>query len=363
MEHYVERDPPLVLLAVTLLFASGSVACGEPDSEEGSAVEETETVQQAVSTCTPRSGFDTCYETSWDGLEYWQDTLPDPDWREVEPSSAPDVDYEVRIVVKDLNAGVIPTRSGQGEYNSWGDYYRTMENLVGVDVTEYTVSVAVEGVPMKVDKSNYPVPFQDDPGSTGEFLHDALTDEDGRIYIDNVDKTDDLIPEEALQHYEVLVDDQPVTGSENYTSHSIDDETVLEDGPWTADFTLDHYIHQSGTIVTGSINNVTYNATYRCIFTYDSGTAEVQRHCPITEADGLMIHNAVEADGQWDLTDPRESTDDASSFSHSYLNQVPENDSCSFGRADFDYVEDYEDSDMLKTQYVDPTDCDGFFGN
>lgn len=195
---YVSRPtlsyPPLILI--------GCVD-EEGDSDGMAPSAEVESVKKATVThCTPKSGYDTCYEIDNQDLEYWQTTLPDPDWRTIEPSSEPGIDVEVTVETEDLNAGVIPTASGQGHYNDWDDYQSALDSLLGVDTDQYDVALRVKGPTLKLDDSQEPT-----AATTGVFRFDALSNEDGEIYIDGQDKTSVLMEDGFGNDHKITYDD------------------------------------------------------------------------------------------------------------------------------------------------------------
>ncbi len=251
-----------MLTAFTLVFTG----CGEtespPGDEESSA--ETATVSSALlSNCRPDHNYTTCLEIDLSKVEYWQDTLPNPGWRYVQPSSDPDLDYEVTVSLDKLNGGVIPTAPGQGVYDDFDDYYDAYSNLMGVDPRTDDFVVTVIGSTAKLGSDGGPI-----TRTTGVFEYDALSDADGSIIIDGVSMTNEFINTDRIHHFTQEVD----SGTSQYTvsepsltplahepfHEELVDSSLLADGYWRADlkkFTRDFDVIGSTTVVTGK--NVT----------------------------------------------------------------------------------------------------------
>lgn len=252
----------------------------------------------------------------------------------------------------ELNAGVIPTYPGQGDYSSWSEYQSALAQLIGVDYTNYDVIVEIEGITMKVDDNDNPVAYGDNPGSSSKFFHDALSDEDGRIYVDNQDVTGDLLRSHQIGNYDVEVDGQPLSGNSiNLQGHDGPFEwmelTTLEDSPWTADFSLDAECEQSincamtwgGTV----IRNVEVHGQ-RCIWLYDTVFDIVQVHCP--SPDFLQVTSDWKFDGSWkdEETSHVEGSPEIEQWRYG---KTPAEEGCSDGLAIFDSNHGKNDSDLL----------------
>jgi hypothetical protein len=79
-----------------------------------------------------------------------------------------------------LNDGLIPTAEGQGHYESEDEFVRTMEQeLLGMEEGESFILEVWGGSTAKLVQDRSAI----SEASTGNFLVDALTDEEGNIYI------------------------------------------------------------------------------------------------------------------------------------------------------------------------------------
>lgn len=168
--------------------------------------DQTQTKQQklgAVTVCESNDGL-SCVEIDPDEVTSWQEMVAEEDtpWRSVTAITSIDADenYEVIIDLEHLNAGVIPTEDGQGIYDSEEEYMALLSDLLGVPVNEDTdISLKVLGLSAKLDEGREFIV----PESTGDFVFDALSTEDGRIIIAGVDRTDEFLPSpEEIQHPE-----------------------------------------------------------------------------------------------------------------------------------------------------------------
>ncbi len=176
-----------------LTFISlGLTACGDDDvpAPDGTASDIDAVKSMVVTPCTPDPDYNDCQEVDLDQVRHWTDTLHDPDgpaWRDVQPSSEDELDYEVTINVDKLSGGVISTTRSQGQYQSAKHFKTTISTLLGVDVTTDNFALIVHGSTIKQAEDGGPAP------SYGVFLYDALSDEDGKIFIDGVEKNNDFI--------------------------------------------------------------------------------------------------------------------------------------------------------------------------
>lgn len=96
-----------------------------------------------VEECEPVDDFDTCHEVDLDQVEYWQDTLPDPDWRDIEESKHEGFDYDIYIDPLELNFGVVPTMDDQGYYDDEDHFNAVYSELVGVDIEQHDIAIFV----------------------------------------------------------------------------------------------------------------------------------------------------------------------------------------------------------------------------
>ena len=293
---YFVTHPPLLLALI---------ACGDDVTQTTEESEDIESIEQAATVpCQPDPGYDSCEETSIFQSDHWQSTLPDPDWRTISPTKDPDLDYVVEIDAHELNGGVIPTATGQGNYSSWTHFFQTIGDLIGVHVDLNRVGVIVDGATLKVDTNGQPV-----VGSTGHFIYDALSDEDGQIYIDNQNVTGQIVPHGSGHTDHVIQSGSNTTSLSGSTSTSSDpstasppiqlsDTTTLAAGNWTADFTLS--ISEVEPLVwhNAEVTNISWGPAPPCTWVFDSSLFTIQRHC--FEADtafvGLHLPNSAYED-------------------------------------------------------------------
>ena len=174
----------------------------------------------AVDDCNPSGDFDTCYEIDLDEVEYWQDTMSDPAWRGVEEDpDGYDVDYKVTLRPMALNAGVIPTADGQGEYDSVEHYKLLRAEFLGLSSPDDSVLIKTIGNTVKQTADGGPT-----HGSSGVFVYDALTNSDGQIIIDGEDRTDEFIDRRRFHAFEQVREDLE---SGTTTSMALDDDDAL----------------------------------------------------------------------------------------------------------------------------------------
>lgn len=196
-----------IAAAVTVL--AGPLAAGE-------AVAAT---SDNASECDPEPPFNFCLEVNLDEVVYWQDTLGDPQWRQITPvDDEPAVDYRIDIDVTALNGGVIPTKPGQGHYEDVDEYVDQKNALLGLDQVsgEHLVETTTSGRTIKVDTAGDPV-----PESTSILVHDAMSNEDGRIFIDGEDVTERIIDFDRASWWEIEQSDgTTVSGGMNTLSGS-----------------------------------------------------------------------------------------------------------------------------------------------
>ena len=168
------------MLGSLMLIAIGiTVGCGETSEV---AMEESKQAQTAApeheeSPCASDPGHHECLDIGEDEIVAWQDDYEDPSWRTNstrEEDGMSVVDFDARA----LNTGLIPTEAGQGHYDSEEDLLQTIEELLG-EPAESSGFSSVAGDWTKLDND-----WEEDKGSSGEFVWDALSDEDGNIYID-----------------------------------------------------------------------------------------------------------------------------------------------------------------------------------
>ena len=193
-----------------LTVASG---CGEDTTASDEHGSDLDTIQSAaVTDCAPSGHYETCYEVDLDEVDHWKDTLPEPDWRTVEKDpEGHDVDYKITIEAKELNGGIMPTEEDQGYYDTEADYEEERRHLLGITDPDPSYIVVTRGSTAKKTSDGEPT-----EATTGVFLYDALTNDDGRIIIGDKDKTEDLIDLGRAFNFEQHIED-------NGDSTSVDD--------------------------------------------------------------------------------------------------------------------------------------------
>ena len=149
-----------------------------------------------ASSCTPDEEFDLCYEIDLANPEYWQDQGgSDPDWRTVEV--APEelgVDYVVTLHTKALNGGIVPTATGQGEYDNMDALIDTYSEFIGVNIRDNTYILLTSGSSAKLGHGGTPASVH-----YGIFVYDALSNDEGKVIIDGEDRTADFIDRTRTQ--------------------------------------------------------------------------------------------------------------------------------------------------------------------
>lgn len=276
-------------LAILMLTALPLMLLACSDDESGLSDDVATTAQAATSSCSPDPPYDTCHEVDLDQLTYWQDDLHDPDWRDVEPAHDPDVDFEVSIDAFELNGGVIPTQAGQGDYEDEDEFFKTVSSLLGVNVTSNVVVVDVQNSSVKYTTQQEPT-----GASTGDFLQDALTNDDGEIWIDHQDRTDDFIDHNRHHGYSQSV--EPASSSSQTTndleedlaapkpsssSGFIEDTETLDNGQgWTAELRIS-FVPEKKYVIIPELVDIRYQGN-ECDWIWVEGPAgfDIARyHC------------------------------------------------------------------------------------
>ena len=110
----------------------------------------------------------------------WQETVGEGEtpWRTVSESERENVNVVVTFEPRKLNAGFIPTASGQGHYESEEDFGQTLEQLLGVDLNQ-SIEIVQTRATTKVteDRQSFA------RGTTGDFVFDAMSDDEGNVFI------------------------------------------------------------------------------------------------------------------------------------------------------------------------------------
>ena len=263
---------------------------------------------EANSSCEPERPYNDCWQVDLSQLQYWQDTLHDPQWRIVEESDHEILDYRVTIDARSLNGGVIPTAPGQGHYASEEDYAQAVEDLLGVPI-DATTEVQIHGTTTKMAVECGPV-----ARSTGSFVNDALTDEHGRLIIDGEDRTEDYIRpyvqrwdhqvegqcQDGLDAGDISTDDQmesttfEVSGGWSpspWPFYSLLADGVYEADLWTESGKLAFEFDVSMSWQVGSrIDNVRhYLLPNACILYWDFDAMVLEFQCMV--ADELYLEN------------------------------------------------------------------------
>ena len=264
---------------------------------------------------------------------------------------------------------------------------QTYNELLGIDTTQYSYLVVVYGTTLKMTTDGAPT-----EATSGVFLHDAITDEDGQIYIDGTNRTEAYInPDyrhEQTQKIEQIdgssetieSDDDSTSDSDSDTTSSgdfstqfwlspfpfmtIEDQEELEDQGWEATLqmlTSDYKLERD--TIASSISNIRSDGT-RCVGTWfetESGFVAVDIEC--YEAKLALEMDPQDEDGNRipDTTISRTSGDGESPTarslgfmfsSHSELS--PEGKGCA--RGVLDPAGGAWDNAIVKTDTTD--DCD-----
>ena len=353
--------PPLAvfLIAVGLVL----VGCGQDDAgDDTDLASEVDSVEQStVSDCQPEPGFDVCYSANTSQLDYWQSTLPDPDWRTVSSHDDPDIDYEVRITADALNAGIIPTAPGQGDYGDWAEFQAHLSDLIGVDVSEDSALLAVEGMSVKYNDQG-----EISSASTGAFIYDSLTNDDGQIIVDGEDETDEFVGQNmGYDRYRVIYDDGTSQSilegdDEDLDSVSTNSDSVAEltSGDWYAELATEHRATtNAATFHMSQISNLR-EGPWGCTFIiYDEeGEKVVEKSCH--KADRLSILSQIPG-GSPEILEA-EVGHVAASLKLSHVTppaERPAKAGCAYGEALFDDSADEWDDDVVYTSSMDSRDC------
>ena len=218
------------LLCVALVFITAiATGCNEAEEVNGGAYDSSTHLSQHlhggnVNQCDTPKGWDNCYEVYGSDLVYWQDTLSAPSWRTMVYNDTTGELESVVIDAKELNAGFIPTKSGQGIYPTENHFLDAYLALLGVNSLEVLANISI----VQID-STYKVSTAGDsisPYSTGNFILDALSDENGDITIENnvIEFQADLAEELTI----ISPNDGPTTTTSQSLHDS--DSTVVVNG-------------------------------------------------------------------------------------------------------------------------------------
>ncbi len=362
--------PPPAQLSLTatvvglVLFSMTGCSLADDETSGDDTLEEAETTQSSlVSECDPDEYYASCIEIDAQQTVTWQDTLPDPDWRTVEPSDNPELDYEIEIDVSELNGGIIPTAEGQGEYDTEAEFFAAYSSLIGIDVENNEFGLIVAGETVKQATDGGP-----SEGSTGVFVYDALTDEDGKLFVDNTDVTDQFVVPERQRDFE-----QEITRADG-TTDSVDndisaqllnsdpvvvDDALLADGAWRANLQLAVKLIEDRPFITNPVEAST-----------DIKDVSRAHRTPFGESwFGCLVRFEQDSDGQFNMIEVMCNSAD-SLYAQTFADLVhPDDDSsawasnarsvstsistvdaaldnvCGFGNADFD--SDHDDSDNV----------------
>ncbi len=209
------------LIICALLWATG---CGAAASDDVSAETSSHSL---VEECEPNEPYTTCTHISMEKLVSWQETLDAPNWRKVEKYDGPGkVEYKVTLDATKLNGGAIPTADRQGHYKSEDHFYDTISQFLGVSREVPAFVVTNVGTTVKVDEEG-----NVSQASTGDFIFDALTTGDGRIYIDGKDATEKFIPHGG-SHGAAIEQDGGTKSSSATTTSAL----KLKSGPWEIEY-------------------------------------------------------------------------------------------------------------------------------
>ena len=363
-----------------LVVGMSMFACSDADIH----VDEVETAQQAVtSPCNPDHAFQDCLEIDLDLVEHWQDTLPNPDWRTVTSNSDPDIDYDVLIDVNELNGGLIPTKAGQGEYSDWDEYAATKSDLLGVDYGSDRFNLFIVGSTQKAKEDGSPAP------SYGFFLYDALSDEDGEVYVDNIPRASTIFHPARIPEFHVNIAGGGGSSASLPTSGvglmhdagwpvDLHDQKLLSDANWRADLKMFHReAHGAGghmpvrskasLQISGVRAQWSRNGPwFSCLWKWTPGSSgwsdgTLERHCNMAD----VTFGALEiAEPNYAL--PMYESNFETNFmtiDHVHDHWPTTIEACGWGLAIFDQSEGYIDDDFVFTDNVDPNDCPEFGPN
>ena len=199
---------------------------------------------------------------------------------------------------------MIPTHPNQGHYTSEEELNQTYNELLGIDTTQYSYMVVVHGTTVKMTTDGGPT-----DATTGVFVYDTITDEDGQIYIDGENRTEDFINPDYRHEQTQKIDradgttetidddDSTVTTSSDtmwdgeastqwwltpFPYMMVEDQEELEDQGWEATLRmLVHTYREERDTVASSISNIRSDGT-RCVATWfetESGFVIVQIEC------------------------------------------------------------------------------------
>jgi hypothetical protein len=198
----MNRRARILTVALATLSFSWVTACTNALETEGSSKTDQSSLSSAAQDCDSSPTWaDDCLKVNTGDALTWQETVSegDPEWRTI--TSTDDGTPVVEIDSIALNAGVIPTADGQGQYASETDFEEAMQDLLGVSLNQ-KILYRQSGTTAKLSADRQSL----SGNSTGDFFFDALSDENGEIYIDG----------------------QKVAGADNYpdrTSLPVDDQT------------------------------------------------------------------------------------------------------------------------------------------
>ena len=250
----------MVMCIVALLVFAGCGESVEPEVDTASS-------QSPLTTeCQPSPEYDTCTEIDIKQAHYWQDYIGDDKvpWREVLLEKNGPAKYRVILNAEKFNGGVVLAQKNQGQYADEDAFIQAYLDLTGLpEATGHILEIV--GSTLKLDESGYP-----SSGSTGDFIYDALSDENGKIWLDGEDVTDLAFDKARFDSFDVIIDDKAVEGDESIGQ--IEQAAVTSDNMQGGNgFSAKLNLVDKGWIVPklgGKISNVSNNGL-KCRWTWN----------------------------------------------------------------------------------------------
>lgn len=171
--------------------------------------------QGLLESCVPSEGYNDCALINLGTSEYWQDQVSNSStvpWRKTVVAEGKSYDYSVIIDAEQLNGGLILTADGQGHYSSVSEYADAYYSLIGVP-PDSTVSLIIKNDSAKVMLDGDKI----STGSTGDFIFDALSDENGDVFVNGENVRDLLISAEEVSDYDIIYDGELITNNQGLT--------------------------------------------------------------------------------------------------------------------------------------------------
>ena len=171
----MRRFSTRVILWAVLASGAGFLgACSE-------AMETEELQAQSINQgCEVPEGHDSCRTIN--GEELLTTDAPEAPWR-INHGYSENDGHQVTFMAEALNGGLVPMVENQGHYDSEEDFRARLSQLLGADLDE-TSFAQITQVGSTLKMSGDPDTEGFGASTTGILLIDALSDEQGRIFID-----------------------------------------------------------------------------------------------------------------------------------------------------------------------------------